>query len=69
MAREKKSLQQNKKWGEDRQKHREHRSKRGRNKMFRDDSPIFLNKRKHLEEVKAGVDKYSLRLLRNRYKI
>lgn len=69
MSRRTRSLHFNLKEGENVVYHRDYRSKKSRSKTFRDDTPAFLKKKRHLEEVKAGVDKYSLRLLRKRYKI
>jgi hypothetical protein len=50
MARVIKALQQNAEWGENRPAHREHRSKRGRNKMWKIKSEAFLKyKRKKMD--------------------
>lgn len=69
MQRRKKSLHHNLQEGENVVFHHEHRSKRGRNKMFRADNEIYHRFQKEKEELKYGVDKKSLRFLRNRYKV
>lgn len=69
MARRQKALHFNLKEGENVSFHREHRSKRGRNRVDRDNSPKFYAWRRKKEELKQGVDKYSLRLLKESYKI
>lgn len=69
MARRQKALHFNLKYGENVVFHREHRSKKGRNRLNRADNEFYYKKKRHLEELKQGVDKYTLRLLRQRYKI
>lgn len=69
MARRQKALHFNLKFGENVVFHREHRSKKGRNKINRANNEIFYKRKRLLEEMKQGVDKYSLRLIRERYKI
>lgn len=69
MARRVKSLHFNLGDGESIPFHREHRSKKGRNRWNKADSPAYLKKKRKLELLKAGVDRYSLRLFKRRYKI
>lgn len=69
MARVYKSLLQNADWGENRQAHREHRSKKGRNQIWKIKSEAFRMFKQQKEELKWGVDKKSLRLIKNKYKI
>ena len=69
MARRYRALHFNLQEGENVVFHREHRSKKSRSKMFRPSSDLFHRKKREMEEIKQGVDKRSLRLLRNRYKI
>ena len=71
MARRKKSLHFNLKEGENVPFHREHRSKRGRSRMNKDDTPLFFKRKKimEIESLNLDVDTYSLRLMKRRYKI
>ncbi len=69
MARRVKSLHFNLKNGENVVFHHEHRSKRGRNRINRDNREIFYKKIREKEEMKWGVDKESLRNIRRRYNI
>lgn len=69
MARRKKSLHHNLQDGENVVFHREHRSKRGRNKINKADSDIFFKNRREKNEARQGVDKKTLRYLQKRYNI
>ncbi len=69
MARRIKSLLFNAEFGENRVAHREHRSKRGRNRINKENSGAFYKYKKKKEDLMYGVDKKSLRYLKNRYKI
>lgn len=69
MARQKKSLHFNLQEGENVVFHREHRSKKGRNKMNRDNREVYYKKKKEREELKWGVDKESLRYIHERYRL
>jgi hypothetical protein len=46
MARRVKALQQNKKDGEKRQMHRDHRAKKTRNNYIKDGNPVFFKKKR-----------------------
>jgi hypothetical protein len=68
-SRRKRSLHFNLKEGENVIFHRDHRSKKGRNRMNMDKTELSFRYKKKKEELKYGVDKNSLRYLKNRYKI
>lgn len=69
MARIIRSLQHNVDWGENRPAHREHRSKRGRNRMFKLRNEKYWKFKKQKEALIHGFDEKSLRYIREHYKI
>lgn len=64
-----KSLQQNAEFGENRPAHREHRSKKGRNRIWKIKSDAFLKFKDKKRDLKEGVDKKSLRFIEKEYNI
>ncbi len=69
MARRQKSLHFNLQEGENVIFHREHRSKRGRNRWNKSSTDIFYKKKREMDELRQGVDKKSLQYIQMKYKI
>lgn len=69
MVRRIKALQQNAEFGENRPAHREHRSKKGRNRLFRASNGAFFEYKKKKQVQEQDFDTSSLQFLNNNFKI
>lgn len=69
MARRIKSLQQNADWGENRPAHREHRSKKGRNRIWKIKSEAFFKFKEKKEDLKLSYEDKLLLFKNRRYRI
>lgn len=69
MARRVRSLHFNLQEGENVVFHRDHTSKRGRDRSHRDNNEVYYEFKRKKLELKQGVDKKTLRYLKNQYNI